>query len=247
MTHVRYILLGILIFAASGCTTSKWTIIDEQAVDLSEEPEVLDSSIKLILEKRPTVDDPVLRLVPYQILEREYSERIKVQRTVQEYKPKWGFALLTLAGSAVSIIAANSDLLLAGASTTQQITLNATGALLAVMAGTNLEEKGDPIVTDEIRFLRQTGFNVQTDTVALNNYSGSSATVSITSNGASVLDETSVSMADGYIEINVGSLSTDLAANLNEASEFSIYAVYEGQENNIDIPVFCRKRYCGCA
>ena len=237
MLKVRFIILAILIVAANGCTTSKWTVVDEQAVDRSEQPDVIDSSVELVLEKRPTIDDPVLRLIPYQIMEKEYAERIKLQRTVQEYKPKWGFALLTLAGSAVSIIAANSDLLLAGATTTQQITLNATGAVLAIMAGTNLEEKGDPIVTDEIRYLRQTGFYVQTDTVALDNYSESSAVVSVSTRNEPILDETSVSMSGGYIEINLGALSAEAAVNLDETSIFSVSAVYRGEESSFDIPI----------
>ena len=133
MFTVRKVLLGILLIAVSGCTTSKWTVINEKAVDSSEEPDVVQNSTQLILELKPTIENPVIRLAPYNIVQREFAERVQVQRTVQEYKPKWGFALLALTGSAVSFFAANSDYLLPSATTTQRITLNTTAAVLTLL------------------------------------------------------------------------------------------------------------------
>lgn len=237
MVSVRIFLLGILLFAAAGCTTSKWTVIDEHAVDSEEQPEVVQNSKQLILEHRPTVESPVLRLAPYNIVEREYAERVKVQRMVQEYKPKWGFALLSLTGSALSFIAANTDFLIPSASTTQRITLNATGTMLALLATTNLEEKGDPILTDEIRYLRQTGFDVRSDTLAVNNIGDETASITINSANTMLLNEPSISLESGFIEINLGALSKDISGHISGESEFVINAAYSGVENLYTIPV----------
>lgn len=237
MGFARYILPVILMLASFGCTTSKWTVVDENAVDNSEEPETVLNSTQLILEQKPTVENPVLRLVPYNIVQREYAERVQVQRTVQEYKPKWGFALLTLAGSAISFFAANSNNLLPSANTSQRIALNATGAMLLLLTATNLEEKGDPIMTDEVRYLRQTGFDIRADTLQLNSFSGDSASITVFNGDKVLLNEPSISVESGLIEINFGALASDISDHLTNESDFTVHADYRGIENIYPFPV----------
>jgi|AntRauTorcE11897_2_1112592.scaffolds.fasta_scaffold01040_8 hypothetical protein len=237
MGFVRNVLLGILLLAFAGCTTSKWTVIDEHAVDSSEQPDIVQNSTQLILEQKPTIENPVLRLTPYNIVQREFAERVQVQRMVQEYKPKWGFALLALTGSAISFFAANSDYLLPSATTTQRITLNATGAMLAVLATTNLEEKGDPILTNEIRYLRQTGFDVRTDTLALDTFGNETASITINKGDEVLLNEPSVSIDNGFIEINLGALSAEVSNQITGDTEFVVSASYKEFENTYTIPV----------
>ncbi|WP_340105031.1 hypothetical protein [Rhodohalobacter sp. 8-1] len=237
MVTVRIVLLGILLFVAAGCTTSKWTVIDEDAVNSSEQPDVVQSSTQLILDQKPTVENPVLRLAPYNIVQREYAERVQVQRMVQEYKPKWGFALLALTGSALSFMAANSNYLIPSATTTQRITLNATGAMLALLATTNLQEKGPPIMTDEIRYLRQTGFAVRIDTLAVKSSGDETASIKINNDGTILLNEPSISVENGFIEINLGALSSEVSGQITGDSEFVINANYNGAENIYTLPV----------
>ena len=237
MVFVRYVLPAMLLLAASGCTTSKWTVVDEHAVDSTEQPETVQNITQLIPEKKPTVENPVLRLVPYNIVEREFAERVLVQRNVQEYKPKWGFALLTLAGSAISLFAANSSYLLPSANTSQRIALNATGAMLVLLTATNLEEKGDPIITDELRYLRQTGFEVQTDTLKLNNFSSDSASITVYKGDSVLLNEPSISVESGFVEINLGALSSEISDHITKESEFKVHANYLGIESVFSFPV----------
>src|SRR6056297_3844541 len=231
MHVIRYAFIGVILLAFSGCTTSKWTVMHEEAVDSSEQPEIVRNSTQLILEQEPTVETPAVRLVPYNIVEREYVERVLVQRTVQEYKPKWGFALLTLTGSAISMLAANTDYLLPSANTSQRIALNATGAILGVLAATNLEEKGDPIQTDETRYLRQTGFHIRTDTLRLDSYSGEPASITVYNGDSVLLNEPTVSVESGFIEINLGALSSEISHQITESSELKLHADYQGIEN----------------
>lgn len=237
MVSVRIVLLGTLLFLAAGCTTSKWTIVDEQAVDASERPDIVQNSTQLILDQMPTVENPVMRLAPYNIVTREYVERVQVQRMVQEYKPKWGFALLTLTGAAISFMAANSDYLIPAATTTQRITLNATGAMFTLLATTNLKEKGEPILTDEVRYLRQTGFDVRTDTLAIDTVDDEPASITIKNGDVVLLDEPSVSVKNGLIEVNLGALSADISDRITGESEFTVNAEYKGNETSYIIPV----------
>ena len=237
MIFVRFVLLGVVLAASAGCTTSKWTVISEDAVDSSEQPEVVQNSIELILEQEPSVEHPVLRLAPYNIVRREYAERVQIRRTVQEYKPKWGFALLTLAGSAISILAANTDYLLPSANTSQRVALNATGAMLVLLTATNLEERGDPIMTDEIRYLRQTGFDVRTDTLKLNSFSDAPASITVYNGDTVLLNEPTISFESGFVEINFGALSTNISDQITEEADFTVRANYRGVENIYSFPV----------
>lgn len=223
----RIFLVGILLIVAAGCTTSKWTVVDQKAVDDSENPNIVKNSTELILEEPPTVESPLMRLALYNIVQTEYAERVKVQRLVQEYKPKWGFTFLAAAGAAVSFLAANSDYLVPAATTTQRISLNATGGILALLAVTNLKETGDPILTDETRFLRQTGFEMRTDTLTVNDIGNETASVSIFSGDLEILNEPSISLSNGYIEINLGALSSGVAEQIDANSEFVVYAGYQ--------------------
>lgn len=230
MSLVRLSFLALLLIGAAGCTTSKWTVIDQDAINSSEAPETVSETHMLLLENRPTIERPILKLVPYNLVEREFAERVKVQRMVQEYKPKWGFTLLTLAGSAFSFIAANTAYVLPSTTTTQRVALNATGVMLAFLATTNLEETGEPIMTDEIRYLRQTGFDVRTDTLAIQNASEKSGSVDVIFHNEVIFSESSIPLSNGAIEINLGALASDLSDRIVADSEFIIETSYNGFE-----------------
>lgn len=237
MVSVRQLFLGILLLAFAGCTTSKWTVVDEHAVDTNEKPEIVQNSIQLVPEKKPTLESPVLRLVSNNIVQSEFAERVQVQRTVQEYKPKWGFALLTLTGAAISVIAANSDYLLPSANTSQRIALNATGAILTVLAATNLEEKGEPILTDEIRYLRQTGFDVQTDTLQIDSFNSEPASITVYNGENVLLNEQAISTESGFIEINLGALTSEISHQLDSTSNIEVRVSFNDSVNTYSFPV----------
>lgn len=237
MVSVRQLFLGILLLAFAGCTTSKWTVVDEHAVDSNEKPEIVQNSIQLVPEKKPTLESPVLRLVSYNIVQSEFAERVQLQRTVQEYKPKWGFALLTLTGAAISVIAANSDYLLPSANTSQRIALNATGAILTVLAATNLEEKGEPILTDEIRYLRQTGFDVQTDTLQIDSFNSEPASITVYNGENVLLNEQTISTESGFIEINLGALTSEISHQLDSTSNIEVRVSFNDSVNTYSFPV----------
>lgn len=237
MAFHRTFICGLLMLLAAGCTTSKWTVVDEQAVNRAENPEIVSQTERLFAEEMPTVERPVLKLAPYGITTLEYAERIKIQRTVQEYRPKWGFALLSAAGSALAFTAANSDLLLSGTSTTQRIAFNTTGVLLGTLAVTNLRESGEPILTDEIRYLRQTGIDTKSDTVRVQQQINQTASVSILYEGDEVFNESSIELTNNAVEINLGGLASEISERISIDSEFLVNTEFKGNVSQISVPV----------
>lgn len=232
----RIIALILVLGLFAGCTTTKWTIVDENAVNENQQPRVLSENFILAPEQYPTIESPVLRLVSMNILEEEYDQRIKVERTVQEYRPKWGFSILTLSGAAFALTAANTSFI-SDVNSTQRLALNATSIALATLAVTNLKESGDPIYTGETQYLRRTGFVTKTDSTAtFLPDENTLATVEILFNGKQIFKGEELSFTGNTIDLNLGAFADQLNGEFNPNSEIVVRTELEGAENLIAIP-----------
>lgn len=232
------LLFLITLILLMGCTTSKWTVVDEYAVDENEKPRLISEDEQLLIDDYPTVENPILRLAPYKVIKNEYSQRILVERAVQQYRPRWGFALLALSGSAFAIAAANSDLLIADPTRTQRIGLTLSGGLLGVLAFTNLKEVGEPILTDEKQYLRSTATTTRIDTVLSMPSSGSNnGSVEVRYKGKPIFEDQSISLSNNSIDLNVGSFADQLNQEFDDEAEIVISANYENSESIYSVPV----------
>jgi len=237
MAHKLLLILTFVLLI--GCTTSKWTVVDEYAVDEAEKPRLISEDERLLIDEYPTIENPVIRLAPFRIIENEYTERILVERAVQEYRPRWGFALLALSGSAFAITAANTDMILTDPSRTQTVGLTAAGILLGSLAFTNLRESGDPILTDEKRYLRSTGKTTRVDTVRtlLKPGEEKSASIEVEYNGNKIFEDESVSLSKNSIDLNVGAFASQLDGEFTREAEITVKSIYNQSENRFIIPV----------
>lgn len=234
MYRIFALILVLGLFA--GCTTTKWTIVDEHAVNENQQPRVLSEKLILAPEQYPTVESPILRLVSMNIIEEEYDQRIKVERTVQEYRPKWGFSILTLSGAAFAITAANTSFL-SDVNSTQRLALNVTSLALATLAVTNLRESGDPIYTGELQYLRRTGFVTKTDTTAsLLPDENTFAKVEILFKGEQIFIDEELRFTGNTIELNMGAFADQLNGEFDPDSEIVVRTQLEGSDNLITIP-----------
>ncbi|MCH8548336.1 MAG: hypothetical protein LAT80_05625, partial [Balneolaceae bacterium] len=64
---LRNLMLLIACAAAISCTSSRWVVTDQFALDESAEPVVLDQKTVFAVEKEPTVDDPVITFAAYDV------------------------------------------------------------------------------------------------------------------------------------------------------------------------------------
>lgn len=232
MARVLLLILSFLLF--SGCTATKWTVVDEEAVNENQTPRIISETMILDAEQMPTVDSPVLRLVPYTITESEYDQRIKVERAVQQYRPKWGFSLISLSGAAFALTAAHTDAI--SVNNTQRLALNLTAGALAVLAVTNLKESGDPIFTGETQYLRRTGFETRRDTVITIPESGElTAHVEVYHNGSTIFSEEELAFTGNAIDLNMGSFAEQLNGEFDPDAEVEIFARVLGNETRFTI------------
>lgn len=232
MVRVLLVIFTFLVF--TGCTATKWTVVDEEAVNENQAPRIVSETMILDAEQMPTVDNPVLRLVPYTVTESEYDQRIKVERAVQQYRPKWGFSLISLSGAAFALTAAHTDAI--SVNNTQRLALNITAGVLAVLAVTNLRESGDPIFTGETQYLRRTGFETRRDTVIIIPEDDDlTAHVEVFHNGTSIFSEEELAFSGNVIDLNLGSFAEQLNGEFNPDANIEIFASIRGNETRFNI------------
>ncbi|MDZ7757629.1 hypothetical protein [Rhodohalobacter sp.] len=231
-------LLTLILFTIffTSCTTTRWVVTDQNAVDGSAEPRVVSDRQAYILDSRPTVDEPIAKFQLYQIKDLEFPERVRVERTVQEYKPKWGFVLLGIAGAATAVVAANTGVILSGASVTQKIGLNLSAGLLSILSFTNLESTGDPIYTGETKLMRQSGVEARRDSVMIQPDDSVFVDVNIFLQDETLFSQEEVPAENGQLDLNLGSFADEMRGKINRDSEIRVRLSHDGLDDDFIIP-----------
>ncbi|MEX2368446.1 MAG: hypothetical protein WD510_02980 [Balneolaceae bacterium] len=235
---MKKILFVIFLLGLSvNCTSSKWSVVDLDAIDERDLPVKKDSTFILVLAHEPTPENPVFSLKVQEIEELEFTQRVKVERTVQQYRPKWGFTLLGLTGAGITFYAGNTNSFIESRSTTQSIALNLTGAILTTLAITNLKPVGDPIQTGEMKFLRKNGVVMKTDTTDVKTPSEFTAEVNILYKDQELLSSDSYATESGEINIHSVNLLQDFAIRGPDPGSITVDIVFEQENYNYEIPV----------
>lgn len=234
MRSLLILILFTLFFAS--CTTTRWVVTDQNAVDGSAEPRVVEDRQAFILNQRPTVDEPIVGFQLYQIKDLEFPERVRVERTVQKYKPKWGFVLLGVAGAATAVVAANTGVILSSASVTQKIGLNLSAGLLSILSFTNLESTGEPIYTGETKLMRQSGVEARRDSVKIEPDDSVYVDVNIFLHDEALFSQEEVPVENGELELNLGSFADEMRGKIDRDSEVRILLSHDGLGNEFTVP-----------
>jgi len=234
MRSLLTLILFTLFFAS--CTTTNWVVTDQNAVDETAEPRVVSDRQAYILDQKPTVDEPIAGFQLYQIKDLEFPERVRVERTVQQYKPKWGFVLLGVAGAATAVVAANTGVILSGATVTQKIGLNLTAGLISILSFTNLESTGDPIYTGETKLMRQSGIEVRRDSIKIQPDDSVYVDVNIFLQDETLFSQEEVPVENGGLELNLGSFADEMRGKIDRDSEVRVLLSHNGSDNEFIVP-----------
>lgn len=234
----RFLLFILCLVATSSCSSSRWVVTDQHAVDMENEPVILNEKYVLLLQNQPSVDNPVLSFIPYKVVEKEYQERVKVERSVQKYRPKWKFLVLGGAGAIFAAIAGNTNLLLPSVSGGQQVAFNLSAALLAGLAFTNMEPVGDPIFTGESQLQRRSGSEVISDTLQTDSIGEAlDVDLEIIYQDETIFSESNIQLTDGSFDINLATFLEYLDDTISEESSIEVNLAYNGSDSSYVIPV----------
>lgn len=231
--HNLLLLLAILLMSAGACTSSRWIVTDENAIDPNDEPVVVDERVVLLLESEPTYDSPQIIFQPYILTDRQYKEWIRMERTVQQYRPRWGFMLTGLAASAYIAAASNSSRIKPVVTDDQQTVMNISAGLLSAISVLNLKPTGEPIYTGESQLMQQSGTVILTDTTHTierlfsNDFS---VDLEIFYDEELIFSESNLEMTNGRLELNLSFVSDYVGSDLDEDDSISVQLSYNDTE-----------------
>ena len=232
--------IGLLIFFSlffASCTVGRWTVADQEAIDTTAEPVTIQQKTAFLVEEHPTVEKPIIVFAPYTISSKEYSKRVKVERTIQKYRPRGWFMATALTGAAFSFLAANTDAVISSDSAPQKLAMNITGGVLAILSVVNLEPTGEAIQTGETRLMRKSGSEIVQDTTRSDLTDNASADVKVYFGGTEVFSRKDVEITDSRFEINLAALADDIGRHTGEDSEIDIEVSFEEAQTHARIPV----------
>lgn len=237
-TVPAFFILIILFFSVfqSGCSTTSWVVVSEEETD-REDYQLLGTRYYFESQGMVTPESPVLDVQLKAINTYEYTQRIKTERYVQQYKPRLGYVLAGAAGAGLSYYAAFSDNLIKAPSNPQKYALAGTGSALFMLSFINMEPVGEPVQTGESRLLRKTGSVTEIDTTNAAAYNDSVAPMlTITYNGSTLVQD-SREFDQGKVSINL--VDEINAENLDPNSEepISVYIEYDDLTYSRDVPV----------
>ncbi|TVR17906.1 MAG: hypothetical protein EA391_03520 [Balneolaceae bacterium] len=164
--HFRQLtILLIFLFFSISCTSSRWVVVDQNATDERIDPVILEERNIIQITEEPTVENPLVIYGIFTVAEQQFVQRIQVERTIQQYRPRWGYLALGLAGATFAVLAANTSTVLPSVSSGARLPLNVTAASLALLSFSNLQPTGTPIFTGETELMRRSGTEIVSDTL----------------------------------------------------------------------------------
>lgn len=167
-----FVWIFLLAITTIQCTTTRWNVKDSGAIEPSGEAERLSSRFEVMADTNITPESPFLYTTLYRIDEMEYSRRVEIERTLQHYRPKWGFLFLSFLAAGLAFYAASSDRFSGSPGSRQSLALNGVGGLMTLLALTNMRPAGTPVSTGETRLLGESGQEILSDTVQVESGEG---------------------------------------------------------------------------
>jgi hypothetical protein len=206
---LSYISLTIILASFIGsCTSARWTVKEKESVDQSEY-KIVEENYFLQAKEEIMPENPVLSLALYSETNYEYTQRVLMERNIQDYRLRPGTTALGVGGAAMAFYLANIANF-GDQSSTQRWTLNGVGALMLASGFLNMKPVGEPRPTGEERYLRSTGTTVEVDTVQANAEVDTSASVYVLYNDLVIFEEHNQDIANGTLNIPIGNILNDL-------------------------------------
>lgn len=224
----------IILLLLTSCTSGRWVVKNEDAIDRSDY-EILEQKKFLEVADTLSPENPVLVLDVKSHTTYQFQQKMLVQRNIQDYRLRPGFVALGLAGAAASFYAANSGRLNNGS--TQSLTLNAVGVLLAASGFANLKPVGDPRPVGEERYLENTGTVIETDTVNIREDEPTPVSASVTHKGQIVFEEDLKEIAGGRLQIPLAQGFNDLQLTDRDPGSFEVEVTFDDSVYHFSYPV----------
>ncbi|MEX2584952.1 MAG: hypothetical protein WD315_01080 [Balneolaceae bacterium] len=212
---------------------------DPGAIEPSGEAERLSSRFEVMADTNITPESPFLYTTLYRIDEMEYSRRIEIERTLQHYRPKWGFLFLSSLAAGLAFYAASSDRFSGSPGSRQPLALNGVGGLMTLLALTNMSPSGDPVSTGETRFLRESGQEILSDTVQVESGEGDGYNFQLEYLYGGEVLANNVFVSNGEVEwaVRLPDLFRDRSVTGSDPGELTVNLYQNGRASQLSLPI----------
>lgn len=238
MTFRLLFFFPLILFFSLSCTSSRWVVVDDSAVNEEVEAETISERNIVSIEKEPTVEDPVIRFSVNQVVQKEFEQRVMVERSIQRYSPKWGIWALGLSAATFAGVAANTDMIHSSTSKSEAIALNLTAAVLAGITVTQMKPVGESIYTGETRMLRRSGFQTVVDTLNVADIDEEvEINMTVSYRNEVIFEELGLPTTDGSLSLNIASVISDSSLEVEETGTILVDVEFDGTMQSYAYPV----------
>ena len=172
MIYKSILSLFILTLCSLGCSTSTWVVKNQYETDRNDF-ELINTKQYLNRVGTITPNNPIVQFELLSVNDFNYTQRVRSDRYIQRYKPRFSRVLLGLVGAGLAWYAATEA---------QEIStknyLYGVAGLISLTSLLNMKPSGTPTPTGESRLLRKSGTINEKDTVRASQLAGT--TVSYT-------------------------------------------------------------------
>ncbi|MDR9418942.1 caspase family protein [Gracilimonas sp.] len=201
--RLTIVYLSLALLLIQGCSVTSWTVVDDGATDTSDF-EIIDTRYYLEEGNNVSPEQPVINFKIKAVNYYEYTQRVKAERYIQQYRPRLGYVMLGAAAAGISYYAAFSDQLLSEPTNPQRYALVGAGTMLTGLSFLNMKPIDEPSPTGESKLLRRTGTIVDADTSDARPYDESIQPMMSINYGDTVLTRNEArSFNNGSISINL--------------------------------------------
>src|SRR5690606_1334899 len=128
----------------------------------------IESHPVVYIRQMPNPDFPYLVLESRKYQSVEQSMKLRAERVIQSYRPRYGWmAVGVIAAGAITYAANNDQLFETPLSKTQKNILNITAGTVFLTSLLNMRPYGEPRYTGEYRLLSEVDRVIQTDTTSI--------------------------------------------------------------------------------
>lgn len=192
-----------------SCTSARWTVKEKESTDRSDY-EIVEENYFLQQSNEVSPESPVLSLDLFSETKYEYTQRVLMERNIQDYTLRPGTTALGVGGAAMAFYVANIADLGNHSSSTKRWSLNSIGALMLASGFLNMKPVGNPRPTGEERYLRTTGVTTEIDTVNADAKNDASASVYMLYNDLIIFEENDQNISNGTLNVPIGNALNDL-------------------------------------
>lgn len=208
-----------------ACTSARWTVKEKESIDRSDY-EVVEENYFLQRTEKVTPENPVLSLALYSETEYEYTQRVLMQRNIQDYRLRPGTMALGVGGAAMAFYLANVADFGSHSSSTKRWTLNGISALMLASGFLNMKPVGEPRPTGEERYKRATGTTTQIDSIKADAKVDTSASVYMLYNDLIIFEDSNQDIPDGMLNIPIGNVLNNLRLSGQDVGNATVEVLF---------------------